>query len=145
MTGRRPLWVRVGGYLLLLWASLLAQTLPVGLPRPLGLLLAALAVACREEPLLALPYGCLCGLVWAGAAGRGPWGFCLPLSLLCLGGRGGTMGRFLLLVGAGCTGAAVWLTLLSGYSVWAQLPGALVLTAALSPLWYSAAQWINER
>lgn len=79
---------KAAGYFALLWGSLLVQTLPWGGPRPLALLLAGLGMSAREKhPALAGGLGAVCGLWWAGAAGRCPWAFAGYLALACLGCR----------------------------------------------------------
>lgn len=137
------------GYFALLVGSLTIQTLPWGGAAPLGLVLAALAVGSREEPVTGGMYGALCGLCWTMASG---WGGIF--SALLLGGAAlaaGWMvrtltlwpGWFLTLSALGALGG-VALAALAGGLRW-ELAGVWGLTVLVSPIWGLLAPLRKER
>lgn len=143
MSRTKSLLRRAPGYLLLLAVSLLVQTLPLAAPRPLGLLLAGLAVACREPLPVGICYGGLCGLAWAGASGRSPLLLCLLVAGSCLAAYLArrwlclSLPRYLLLTAAAESVCALQLGFGGQFA-------ALAATVVLCPLWYWAVQWITE-
>lgn len=133
------------GYFALLVGSLTIQTLPWKGGAPLGLLLAALVVGSREEPVTGALYGGLCGLCWGMALGRGGLLLTLLLGAAALGAGWMTRnlrlwrGWFLTLAAAGGLAGVVGIALATEPS-W-NLAGVLGWTVLVSPAW----GWVAER
>lgn len=127
------------GYFALLLGSLTVETLPWAGAAPLCLLLTALALGSREEPVTGGLLGALCGLLWGMTLGRYPLPLALGLAALALtaGWTARTLrlrrGWFVALAAAAALGVVLVLALTAGPSwSWVATWGWTVL---VSPLW----------